>query len=592
MWWAPWRTLPPQDRPLVRLNVDLGPEAERDVRVSAVLSPDGSRIVYTAKGPAGRHHLYTRRLDQPTATLLTPEVVRQANPVFSPNGEWVMCWAALGNRLMKVPSQGGEPVAIGATPNNFQGASWGDDDTIIMGSSQGLWRMPSRGGTAEPVNVQGTPGTSEWPQVLPGSRAVLVMTASTGQSTADSYDIDVVQLATGEKKNLVHGGYWPRYLPTSGATGHLVYLREGVLYGVGFDPGSLTLVGTPTPLLNDVAADGALVTVSGQFAFSNNGTFAYLSGKPQDATYPISWLDASGAVTPVVTQPGAYGSPRVSPDGKLLAYTAATNRGSGTGSDLWVYDLARGVPTQLTFAGEVFDEITWARDSKHLAYQDGKSLWWIRSDGAGQKQLLLDGKELGPTPLGPRPFSFGPARLAFAPSPGGLPNIWTLPIDVTDPERPKPGKPETFLTESFVEVDPAFSPDGKFVAYKSTESGEPEVFVRPFPGPGGKWRVSMPGSQFPAWSPATQELFFVGPDDRIMVASYTIQGDSFSAGVPRVWSPTPIRRHGVQLNFDVAPDGKRVIMFPQPAANAPTGNLHATFLLNFFDEVRRRIPVQ
>ena len=117
--WAPWRT-PQQDRPLVRLSVDLGPDAERDVRVSAVLSPDGSRIVYTTKGPNGRHRLYTRRLDQPTATLLTPEAVRQASPVFSPDGEWVTYWAPIRSKLMKVPAQGGEPVVIGATPGTFR----------------------------------------------------------------------------------------------------------------------------------------------------------------------------------------------------------------------------------------------------------------------------------------------------------------------------------------------------------------------------------------------------------------------------------------------------------------------------------------
>jgi serine/threonine-protein kinase len=572
------------------LNVDLGPDADRDVRVSAVLSPDGSRIVYTAKGPVGRHQLYTRRLDQTTATLLTPEPVRQTNPVFSPNSEWVAYWVE--GRLMKVPAQGGDPVAIGATPNTFAGASWGDDDIIILGDGQrGLFRIPAGGGVAEPV--KGTDGSMSWPQVLPGAKAVLIQGAPSGTTTADDLDIDVVQLATGEKKNLVHGGYWPRYLPTSGKTGHLVYLRDGALYGVGFDPRSLTLLGTPTQLLNDVAADNSVVTTSGQFSFSGNGTFVYLSGKPQDADYPISWLDPSGKVTPVVEQLGPYGSPRISPDGKLLAYTATTNRDSGTGSDLWVYDLARGTPTQLNFAGEALDEITWARDSKHLVYQDGKSLWWIRADGAGQKQLLLDGKELGSTPLGPRPWSFGPARLTFTPVPGGLPDIWTLPVDVTDPERPKPGKPEAFLAETAVEVDPAFSPDGKFVAYTSNDegSGRYAVFVRPFPGPGGQWKVSTAGGHFPTWSPATHEIFFISPDDHVMVASYTIQDDSFSAGVPRLWSPTPIRRHGVQLNFDITPDGKRVIMFPQPAAETATGNLQATFLLNFFDEVRRRVPV-
>ena len=140
-------------------------------------------------------------------------------------------------------------------------------------------------------------------------------------------------------------------------------------------------------------------------------------------------------------------------------------------------------------------------------------------------------------------------------------------------------------------MDPAFSPDGKFIAYASSEAGEMEVWVRPFPGPGGKWKVSTSAGQFPAWSAAAHELLFLGIDDRIMAASYTTQGDSFSAGPPRVWSPVKVRRTGVQLNFDVAPDGKRVAMFPYPEVEAKGGSLHATILLNFFDEVRRKAPL-
>ncbi len=590
-----WRATQPVDRPLIRLNVDLGKDAERALRISAILSPDGTRIVYTSKAPGGLLQLYTRRLDQLTTTLLWSEMGLDLDPFFSPNGEWIAFWN-FENKIVKVPAQGGEPIPLGSVPPNFQGASWGDDDNIILGSANGLWRMPARGGAAE--LVKGTAGTMEFPQVLPGSQTVLVVSVTNSGTTFDAADIDVVQLATGEKKNLVHGGYWPRYLPTSGQTGHLVYVRAGALYGVGFDPRSLMLLGKPTPLLNDVAASASLTNGGGQFTFSNNGTFVYLSGSnAQDTTYPISWLDASGKVTTVVAQPGAYGSPRVSPDGKLLAYIAASDSGAGNNRhDLWVYDLARGTPTQLTFAGEVQDEVAWAQDSKHLTYQDGTSMWWIRSDGAGQKQLLLDGKILGATPLSPRPFSFAPvqgkdARLAFAPAPGGVPDVWTLPIDLTDPEHPKPGKPEPFLADpAFVEVDPSFSPDGKFLAYTSNESGTEQAFVRSFPGPGGRWKVSANGGKFPAWSAASHELFFLGGDDRIMAASYTIQGDSFSAGVPRVWSPTPVRRNSVQLNFDVSPDGKRVIMFPQPVAETSTGNLHATFLLNFFDELRRKVP--
>lgn len=211
-----------------------------------------------------------------------------------------------------------------------------------------------------------------------------------------------------------------------------------------------------------------------------------------------------------------------------------------------------------------------------------------RADGSGERQALLDKL------LNPRPTSFAPdGRLVFAVSNGSLPDLWTLPIDLTDPDHPKPGKPQPFLTErAIVEVDAAFSPDGRFIAYSSSELSGGEIFVRAFAGPGGKWRVSTAGGKFPAWSDATHELLFLGGDDRIMSASYSTQGDTFSAGTPRVWSPTPVLRTGVLQNFDVFPDGKRVVMMPQPSAEQTSGNLHATFLLNFFDEVRRRLPVK
>ncbi|MEJ2077948.1 MAG: hypothetical protein P8Z74_08080, partial [Acidobacteriota bacterium] len=401
-------------------------------------------------------------------------------------------------------------------------------------------------------------------------------------SSLDELDIVAVRLDTGQTKTLLHGGYWPRYLATSDETGYLVYVHGSTLFGVGFDPRRLELRGTPTPLLDDLGARADRFG-GGQFAFSHTGTLVYLSGRQGDS-WPLSWLDAAGKTTPLVAQPGTYGAPRLSPDGKRLAYIAQ----GGKGSDVWVYDRERGTPTQLTFLGSVNVELAWARDSKHLVYGDGTALWWIRADGAGQRQLLLDKRPA------PRPGSFTPdGRLAFAQLNAGLPDVYTLPIDLSDPEHPKPGKAEPFLAEpDRVAVDPAFSPDGKFLAYASNQEGVEQVFVRSFPGPGGEWKVSTAGGKFPAWCAATHELFFLGSDDRIMIASYSIEGDTFRAGVPHAWSPTQVRRINFwQQNFDVSPDGKHVVMMPRPVSEDTGGSLHATFLLNFFDELRRRVPL-
>jgi hypothetical protein len=446
-------------------------------------------------------------------------------------------------------------------------------------------RMPAAGGVAQSVK-DGGDGTQLFPQVLPGAQAVLFNGGTAGNNWED-LDIGVLQFSTGQTKTLLHGGYWPRYLATSGNTGHLVYMHEGALYAVGFDPQRLEIRGTPVPLLADIGASPNVIDGGGQFAFSETGTFVYLSGQPENNVFPIQWLDAAGKTTPLVAQPGIYNAPRLSPDGRRLAYTV----GDRKSAKVWVYDLERQTATQLTFTAPGTHEVAWAPDSKHIVFGDGMALWWIRADGSGQPQRLLDKL------LNPRPFSFSPTlgkdgRLVFVQLSAGWPGIYTLPVDLSDPERPKAGKAEPFLADpKIVEVDPAFSPDGKFLAYASSESGRNEVFVRPFPGPGGKWKISTDGGWFPAWSRTTHEILFLGDDDHIMAVNYTSQGDTFNPGIPHVWSSTQVRRMGRQQNFDVSPDGKRVVMFPRPTEEQSQGSLHVTFLLNFFDEVRRRLPV-
>jgi Tol biopolymer transport system component len=574
-----WRATRPIERPIARFNVDLGPDAVRAPRATVSLSPDGTRIVFVGRAPDGTRQLYTRRLDQPTATALTGTTfgLSLAGPFFSPQGDWI--GFITGNAIRKVSPQGGSVVQVAELDSSVTGASWGDDGSIIIGSQAGLFRVPSTGGRAVPLK---SGALKFFPHVLPGARAVLFNSMSRDSLEGlDDLRIDVAVIDTGETKTLINSGYDPRYLPTFSRTGHLVYVSRGTLFGVAFDPERLETSGMPVPLINDVG-NPSLLTGGAQYTVSNTGTLAYLSARAIEDPYPIQWLNAAGQLTPLLAQAATYGAPRLSPDGSRLAYTMVTSKGG----DVWVYDLQRDTPVQLTFTGPGLRELAWAPDSRHLVFGDGTSLWWARADGSGQPQRMLE------KAANPRPFSFSPeGRLTYtAFGTAGLPDVFVIRLDLSDPEHPVAGKPEVFAGEPPVEVDPAFSPDGKFIAYVSTELGPNELFVRPYPGPGGKWKVSVAGGKFPVWSPTAKELFFLGPDDRIMVASYTIEGSSFVAGRPRVWSPTPIRRDGVRQNFDISPDGKRAVVFPPPAPGQIEGSLHATFLLNFFDEVRRRIP--
>ena len=464
--WSRFSAPPIADRPLMRLSVDLGPEAIRGSRITAVLSPDGRRIVFTGRSPGAADGS-----SSPAGWIKRqPHLLREPRPhrarrrsshSFLPMGNGSR--SSRMARSRKYPQKVALPSPLGKLAK--RGGSWGADGNIILGSSTGLMRMPAGGGVAQSVKG-GDAGVQIFPQVLPGAQAVLFNGPLAGMDW-EGLDIGVLQFSTGQTKTLLHGGYWPRYLATSGDTGHLVYMHEGTLYAVGFDPQRLEIRGTPVPLLDDIAASSDVILGGGQFASSETGTFVYLSGRPENNVFPIEWLDAAGKTTPLVAQPGIYNAPRLSPDGTRLAYTV----GGSKGANVWVYDLERQTPTQLTFSAPGTYELAWAPDSKHIVFGDGTALWWIRADGSGQPRRLLDKLEM------PRPFSFSPAlgkdgRLVFIQGFATSPGIYTLPVDLSDPERPKAGRAESFLVDpKIVEVDPAFSPDGKFLAYSSSESG-------------------------------------------------------------------------------------------------------------------------
>jgi Tol biopolymer transport system component/predicted Ser/Thr protein kinase len=588
-----WRATRPVERPLMRFSADLGPEAVEGPNITAAISPDGTRLAFVARGLGGKEQLATRLLDQAKAIVL-PGTENAAAPFFSPDGQWIGFFA--DGKMKKISAQGGAAVTLCEAPD-ARGASWGEDGSIIVtlssGPGGGLFRVPAAGGTPQAITKPGNKGevTHRWPQVLPGGQAVL-FTGNTVLAGHDDANIEVLSLKSGEWKAVQRGGYFGRYLATSNGAGHLVYVHQGTLFAVGFDLDRLEVRGTPAPLLEDVAGNTA--SGGGQYDVARNGTLVYLSLESSTASWPVAWMNSTGKTQPLLAAPGQYYTPRFSPDGGRLALAVGpVGRG-----DIQVYDWQRDTMTRLTFTHSNLRPV-WTPDGKHIAFESrspgGFSLRWVRADGAGGAQLLLESKgEL-------RAYSFSPdgKRLAFAES--GVDtsyDLWTLPLDVSDPDNPKPGKPELFLRTPFNEYEPAFSPDGRWIAYVSNESGLTEVYVRPFPGGAssgsGKWQISSGGGRYAIWSRSGRELFYetLTPDNRMMVSTYSAKRDSFAADKPRLWSNTQILEPNVAAwSLDLAPDGKRFAVFPRPdATGEQKGSVHVTVLLNFFDELRRRVP--
>jgi Tol biopolymer transport system component len=580
-----WRVTRPVEHPLMRLSVDFGPDAVAGHFTTVVISPDGTRLVFPAKSPDGKEMLATRLLDE-TKPVLLSGTENGNDPFFSPDGKWIGFFS--DGKMKKISVQGGAPVVLCDAPN-ARGADWGEHGNIVaaLDLRNALSRLPAEGGTPQPLTRrEGSAVAHRWPQHLPGGEAVLFTLSSSGVAFENA-SIAAVSLKTGAIKILLRGGYFGRYLPTGDSTGHLVYVHEGVLFAVPFDPARLELRGAAVSLLEDLASDPN--SGAGQFSYSMTGTFVYRTGNVSAQSWTVWWLDSAGKTKPLIATPSVYVAPRFSPDGERLALMqiAPNNRG------IVVYDCRRETRSRLTVDSDtqLTSFPTWSPDGRHIVFQvssaSGNSLGWIRADGAGEIQRLLDSKNVM------YPYSFFPdGRLAyFERDPDSGNDLWTLALDLSDPEHPKPGKPELFLRTSSNEGHPAVSPDGRWIAYKSDESGGDEVYVRPFPPGQGKWTISNAGGQLPVWSRNGRELFFQNMDNRIMVTDYTATRDSFMQGKPHLWSDQQLHDVSGVLNYDLAPDGQRFAIFPELKGPAEEkGGVHMTFLLNFFDELRRRAP--
>ncbi len=567
----------------IRLTVDLGPEArlasDRGQQTLAI-APDTTRIAFACAMGESEIQICTRRLDQnqPAALAGTGGVQMM---FFSPDSRWIGFTAH--GKLKKVSVEGGAPIDLCETPFP-RGAAWAKNGFIIasLDSRSPLVRIPENGGTPRPV-TSFAPGEQRqrWPQVLPGGDAVL-FTSSTEAGQYDNATLDVVSLKTGKRKTVHRGGYYGRYLPG----GYLIYMQHGTLFAARMDLDRLVLAGPPLPLLGDVASrpgDGGA-----DFDFAQTGMFVYRSKGFFGSEKTVQWLQKSGKLEPLLNNPAAYDWIRISPDGKRLALIE-----NGPNRDIWIYDLERRTLARVTFGG-VNDTAVWSPDSKHLAYSfSGRKtgLWWARADGASEPQELSS--EFGQL------YSFSPdgKRLSFSQrNPEGVTDIWTAPFKGADTDHPIVGKPEPFLRTPAFEGAPAFSPDGRWLAYTSDESGSAEVYVRPFPdgafGKGGKWQISTGGGLNPIWSRNRPELFYTSGQGALMVVTYTTTLDVFTVKNVATWckfAVIPNTNTSFAMSFiDLAPDGNRFAVLA--AANVELRNSLAevNVLFNFFDELQRR----
>jgi serine/threonine protein kinase/Tol biopolymer transport system component len=569
----------------LRLSVELGADVSLVNRGSVIaLSPDGTLLAFVApSATSGTAQLYVRALQQLQATAL-PGTAGARDPFFSPDGQWIAFFA--DGRLKKISVRGGASVTL-CDARNARGGAWAEDGSIIFqpeGNATPLFRVSSAGGSPQPVTkLDSGELVQRWPQVLPGGRALLY-TSHNAAGDFDGANIVVHPLPTGGRRIIQRGGYFGRYV----SSGHLLYIHEGTLFAAPFDPERLEITGQAVPVLEGVASapTGTGLNGAAQFAISNSGTLVYLPGE-SFAGDPIDWVDRSGKTTPLRTTRANWANPQFAPDGQRLAISIL----EGPQRDIWIYDWGRDTLTRLTFESEENNGPIWTPDGRRIAFGSRRlpnlisNLYWRRADGTGDVQRLTESS----APQFPGSWHPSGKFLAFSEnSPQTNSDVMILPMEGDETSGWKPGKPSVFLNTPFAEQNPTFSPDGRWLAYNSDESGRAEVYVRPFPGRGAKLQVSTGGGADPKWSGERRELLYRSLDSQIMVASYQVTGDSFTADRPRPWSE---QRFVIGRRFAVHPDGERVAVAVLRESGA-TKQDKVVFIFNFFDELKRLAPVK
>jgi Tol biopolymer transport system component len=513
------------------------------------LSPDGQRLVFAGE-ERGAPRLYVRELG---ALAVKPIAGTEggSHPFFSPDGQWIGFWAE-GN-IRRVALSGGESQMVAPAPR-LRGAAWLADDSIVFAPSatSGLQRVRLASGSVETVTaVDGAAGedSHRWPVALPGGRGLLFNVSGPSGREEERW-VETLDLAGGRRKRILQGGSFPRFLPP----GWLVFARAGALHAVRFDLGRLDVSGTPELVVEDVRM---VVKGSGLACFdvAADGALAYVPGFPRPPDRLLTWVDRGGRETLLEERGRPYFRPVLSPDGRRLAVTV-----QGTNDDLWVRDLERGTWTRLTAEGDNTDA-AWSPDGRQIVFSSTRAgaynLYRAAADGGGEAQQLTQVRTMAMS-SSVAPDGSVAVFAALDPETG-----WDVRLQ---PLR-APGPPRPFLSTRFAETYATFSPDGRYLAYVSNESGRSEVYVRGY-GQEGKWPVSAEGGSEPVWAPGGRELFFRNGDTLFAVPVST--AGAFTAEKPRA-AVRGAFEPGINgyPNYDVARDGSRFLLVKALAQREP-----------------------
>lgn len=543
---------------------------------SVAVTADGSQIAYVAHH-GGMSEIYLRAIGDLNARPV-PGTEGADTPFFSPDGQWLGITS--GGKLKKVPLAGGPTVTIAQADTT--GACWAPDGTIYFGSYGGVFKVPATGGEPQRITTL-DPKKQEtdhrFPEILPGGKALLFVVRNAEQPSFDEADIAVLSLATGERKILIKSGTNPHYV----ASGHLVFLRAGVLLAAPFDPLRLEIKGAAVPVAEDVLENPRIG--AGQYAISGDGSLIYIPGGVTYGEHELVFVDKTGNARSLTATKRPYEDFTISPDGRFIATTI-----EGPVTDTWVHDIARDTETRFTSGVENRDP-TWTPDGKHIAYggyRDGKHrVLWKPIDGGPEESLLASDD-------GVYAWFFSPdgRALLYVELGEGM-KVGLLPLD--DREHPHMLFPKEYNVEWAV-----LSPDGQWIAYSYDESGRAEVYVAPFPSLAPRERISTEGGMHPLWAPDGRELYYraaanmedlehraLAQHTRVMAVSIETK-PTFKAGQPRLLFEGPYFASGHDIA--VTPDGRGFILIRE--GDSQSGPNELQVVVHWVEELKQRVPLK